>query len=451
MTTSPRRMAARARYAWLIVSVAVLGCTTAVESTPTPDPLPTSGSLTPAPTITLTPTPPGSPTPPATPTGPATSPTPWPPAEAWQRLTDFPAEDAIEVTSATATADGGFVAVGFRATPGESFFGRREGVVWRSADGLAWVRDVPAAFDRATLEQVVSLGSDVFAFGVVSSCPLVFFDPCTDDADAGNTVWRSSDGVEWQELPQWASLVEAVIDGVTVADGRLIAYGATGDDLTPALWTSADGETWSEQGQLGDLNPISAFGAGPGVVALGTRYNQGTEELEAVAVFSPDGSTFEPASVPAGISAAIEDVTYGAAGWVAVGYGDGLSGPGITPVTLISADGREWRAVDAQPELAGVGFHRVVTVPGGYLAIGFDLQPPDFDREQALSFYSRDGTAWAPLGDLTGAQYTHFKATALGDQRGMIVFVAEHDELGGDHVINVINGWFAPIETLTIP
>lgn len=349
-----------------------------------------------------------------------------------------------------ATADG-FVAVGYRSLPGEGFFGRREGVVWRSADGLTWQRDVPAAFARTTLEFVVSLGSATYAFGVVSSCPLVFAEACTDDADAGNTVWRSIDGGDWQELPQWPSLVDAFIDGVTVGDGRLIVFGGSGDDLAPALWMSTDGGSWTEQGQLGDINPVSAFAAGPaGFVALGTRYNSTAEELEAVAVYSVDGSSFAPASVPAGISAAIEDVTYGDAGWVAVGYGDGLAGPGVTPVTLTSADGSEWAAAEAQPELAGVGFHRVATVPGGYVAIGFDLQPPDYDREQATSFYSRDGASWATLGALEGAQYTDFRTTALGD-RGMTVFVAEHDELGDDDVINKINGWFAPIEALTIP
>src|SRR4051794_1732481 len=76
---------------------------------------------------------------------PAGSGTP-PPGGIAQRITGFPQGNAYEVTDATATSNG-LVAVGFTGT-GQGYYGLRQGVVWRSSDGLTWQQTIdPALVD----------------------------------------------------------------------------------------------------------------------------------------------------------------------------------------------------------------------------------------------------------------------------------------------------------------
>jgi hypothetical protein len=373
-------------------------------------------------------------------TGPGLS---FPPGQVWQHLGGFPAETAIGVASVT-TTDGGFVAVGSQPWPGEGYYGRRAGVVWRSADGLSWQRETPSALGRATLEHVVSVGSSMFAFGSVSSCPLYDEGDCQDDPDAGNAVWRSTDGGDWEMLPQSQALADASIDGVAATSERLVVFGDSGDELSASLWTSSDGVSWTAASDLTGLDPIDSIGVGPdGMVAFGTDYDPVTDAVSVIAAWSSDGTRFERVNTPGGIDGEIDSVAHGDGRWVAVGSAYPSDSEDVAPLVFTSPDGRNWTDVSAQSGLQGMGFSWVGAVAGGFVGLTYELVGEEGDSERAYSFFSSDGAAWRPRAELGGIDYTDFDAVAAGGP-GVVVFVATHQELENDDVSTQIDAWFAP-------
>ena len=90
---------------------------------------------------------------------------------AWQPLGDFPFAGAFEVTSVTATRSG-FAAVGFGAVPGETYFGRRQGIVWTPADGRTWQQSADPALQFVTPEEIVALNDSLYVFGTIQACGL---------------------------------------------------------------------------------------------------------------------------------------------------------------------------------------------------------------------------------------------------------------------------------------
>src|SRR5688500_13359500 len=320
MTGNSRWALARIGTVVLVVA-ALLACTGGAGSTGPQRPSGTPGARSSAPPSPTGPTGPTSPTSPpslTTPTGtqpdtPTRSPsaatsqspvaeTPGPSAPTgnpWQYLADFPAEGAIEVSSVTGTPTG-FVAVGYQPMPGDGYYGQRQGLVWRSADGIAWERLVPVEFELASLDHVVLLNDQLYAFGWVSGCDVVIDDPCTDIAEAGWNVWSSPDGASWARLAQSPTLKPADLVGVVSGPNRLAGHGSTGDDSAPAaVWLSADGVTWEETRELAGLEQIDAMAAGAhGFAAIGSNYVASLDDIEARAARSADGRAFEPAQIP---------------------------------------------------------------------------------------------------------------------------------------------------------
>lgn len=461
MANDPRIALRRIGTALLVVSLAA--CTAEVQPTTSPaSPSPILGPTTEplaSPTPILVPVPTASVAPSAgasplasAPASPAATGAASPIASAgtpWQYLADFPAEGAIEVSSVTATTTG-FVAVGYEPMPGEGYYGRRQGVVWRSANGVSWERLVPPEFELAALDHVVRLDDQLYAIGQVSACPFVIDEGCTDIPEAGWAIWRSADGGSWEELPQSAEMKSALLEGVVVGPNLLVVYGSAGDDLASAVWLSADGVTWQETRDLAGLNPISAITYGaPGFAAVGTRYNPDLDEIEAIAAMSTDGVAYVPAQVPAGLPVAFSGIAWTEAGYVAVGYSDQEDQP-LMAAALVSIDGRSWSAAPAQDGFENLGFQDVDAVPGGYLAIGFVPEANSFDRQLGTTWFSSDGMTWTEVGDLAGGTYEELGGAAVGST-GMAVFATEFDEQGGEEVISTIFAWFAPLDRLAAP
>jgi hypothetical protein len=447
---------AQARIGMTLVLVVLVACTGAVEPTASPQPSPTKAAQT-LPTPTPSPTAPPTPvltavpdlSPGAAATSSPSSGAASPTAAAgnpWQYLSDFPAEDAIEVSSVIGTP-AGFVAVGYQPIPGDGYYGRRQGVVWRSADGMAWERLVPVEFELASLEHIALLNDQLYAFGWLSACDVVIDDPCADLAEAGWTVWSSNDGASWTRLPQSPALKTADLGGVVVGPDLLAAHGSTGDDsATPAVWLSADGQTWEETRELAGLE-IDAMASGPhGFAAVGSRYVTDLDEIEALAARSADGRAFEPAQLPGSLPVAFRSMAATDAGYVAVGYADHEDQP-LMASAIVSADGLAWSAAPAQEGFVDLGFHHVSVVPGGYLAIGFVPEADSFDRQLGSTWFSADGLSWVRAGDLQGAAYQQLSGAAVSGA-GMVIFAGDIDEEGGEEVISTIHAWFSPIDGL---
>ena len=218
------------------------------------------------------------------------------------------------------TAGGpGLVAVGW------DLAGMADSAVWTSVDGGAW--------SRVLEDEIGSYFHDGFAAVTAGGPGLVAVGAATDDGQSAS-VWTSVDGLTWSKVPYDEAVFGAGagwIYGVTVGGPGLVAVGmADGPDEggDAAVWTSADGLTWSrvphDEALLGgpghqEMRDVVAVGSG--LVAVGVDESQ---DGEVAAVWtSVDGLTWSRVPDDEAIFAGdMSSVTSTESGVVAVG-GDG--------------------------------------------------------------------------------------------------------------------------------
>jgi hypothetical protein len=139
------------------------------------------------------------------------------------------------------------------------------GAPWFSADGVNWERvDDPAPFAGATIEGMATAGQITVAVGWVLT---------QDGAASELVVWRTKDGLSWvrveSDLP-----FEDIEPGMGIGIGgggsagfAVWTQGAPG--VTTVVWTSADGISWDAGTEL----PIGMFHGvsplGEGLIAYG--------------------------------------------------------------------------------------------------------------------------------------------------------------------------------------
>ncbi len=427
-----------------VLAAALGGCTAAPVVSP---PATTPAAATPAASPTA-----GGPVATATQT-PATPPagSPPPAGAGWHYLADFPAGRAIEVSAVVSRGEG-FLAVGFEPAAGEGFGGRRNGVVWTSADGRTWERARPAGWDDFAPLHLASLAETLYAFGRYSIC-LEFSEEedCQDAPDAGIAAWRSTDGAAWHRLPVPESMRLAILDGVAVGLDQLVAYGSSGEELLAVAWLSGDGETWTEITDVAAVDPISALGAGPDrLVAFGTRYLPLEDDVETLAGYS-DGGAFQVGHLPADQRGTVQSAAWGSAGFVAVGQPFFATPDAVNAIALVSADGITWSAASPPDLPAGAAFQHVLALAGAYLAIGSEPLAEEFDRERASAWYSLDGLAWRDHGDLGGGAFRQLSSSAVGSG-GAVVFATDFAEADEEELFDdaegTIHAWFAGPESL---
>jgi hypothetical protein len=262
----------------------------------------------------------------------------------------------------------------------------------------------------------------------------------TDGGEIDGAVWTSADGTTWARVPDEEGVfggpgIQAIAD-VTVGGPGLVAVGRSsavvGSDTyaTAAVWTSADGFTWSRvahddgvfggtTGQPDDIFRMSAVTTGgPGLVAVGGRGGE-SDHVEMSGAYiadravgavwtSVDGTTwsrvpYDPSVFGqwdhhgAELSASMRDVTAGGPGLVAVGDVSRGYGPGNGAVWT-SADGISWTLAADRIEAMGISG---VTVGGpGLVAVGVAMETPPVSPDVAGSLMaavwtSADGTTWA--------------------------------------------------------
>jgi hypothetical protein len=127
-----------------------------------------------------------------------------------------------------------------------------------------------------------------------------------------------------------------------------------------------------------------AAAAGQALVAVGT-YDDGTL-AGATAWYSLDGTAWQRAPVEGGAFAAMEDVTVGSGGFVAVGYD--YAADEVVPAVWLSLDGVEWLRV-SDDDLGRGQMTAVAAGARGYVALGFDPA-----GGEGLAWTSADGRAW---------------------------------------------------------
>ena len=185
----------------------------------------------------------------------------------------------------------GFVAVGWEYSE------ESDAAVWTSGDGLAWTRvphdeGVFGGDCHQAMWDVVVAGPGLVAVGT---------DCSHGDRDAA--VWVSADGLAWSRVPHdgatFGGTDEQGMDSVAVGGPGLVAvgYDFSGGDWDAVVWVSADGLAWSrvahDEAALGGPDAQKMWGVvvgGPGVVAVGQ--DQSGEEWDAAVWTSADGLTW---------------------------------------------------------------------------------------------------------------------------------------------------------------
>lgn len=348
----------------------------------------------------------------------------------------FTGRGAQTVTAVTATR-GGFVAVGDDAE-GE----RRVAVVWTSADGITWNRQLAspdmAEYPTAESTQGVSATSVAGAGPVVAvgggyslqvwtspdgsrwtrgdrpadgrnshAGALVAAEGATFLVVTGNRLWlrraagawidAGTDETAFPRPPHTSSLGPMIHTG-----GQFTAYG-TGLGES-GLWRSPDGGRWERQptgtGPLDAGYAAHLIAFGTLLVAVGVDdHPNATDSVAAVWMSADQGTTWERVeeSNPAFLvrrTTQMNAATASGAGLVAVGLSYDIRAT-IDAHAWFSADGRTWRRASDPPAWSGPGdqyFADVCALPGGgVVAVGAVAEQADQD---VWAWVSQDGVTW---------------------------------------------------------
>jgi hypothetical protein len=138
----------------------------------------------------------------------------------WTELANLTA-DGLGVPAAFAKSDDHYLAVGFGRPSPDSF--DYEGVVWRSADGLIWEQIPRGPTPLTGLMSSLTFGQSKFvAAGLNGFCM-----ECGRDASAyiGSTLWTSADGSGWRPISDAASFEHAIVTALIATDDLYVAAG----------------------------------------------------------------------------------------------------------------------------------------------------------------------------------------------------------------------------------
>jgi hypothetical protein len=218
----------------------------------------------------------------------------------------------------------------------------------------------------------------------------------TPVATTGPADGQAPAAITWdvREAPYRVS--DVVSTGTQLIAVGTAESGAESGDVA-GVWTSPDGRTWEPATVTQPAGTIAAVAAGPSrLVAVGTVF---VETSGPAAWTSVDGRTWEalPPSAFAGSAGhkpgALEDVAAGPGGFVAVGSEVGAGG--FRATAWHSPDGLVWTRT--QSDMGGDSAGAVVQFGSGYVAAGWS--PGENGDDRALFWTSPDGRTWEAAPD----------------------------------------------------
>lgn len=302
------------------------------------------------------------------------------------------------------------------------------GMLRRRADAISVSpQDAPAAVRRgrrriaatmaltAVTAVVVVIGAVVGVAALLRTAPRV---PAVPDAE--------------RILPSAPSSWSAVeppggrIWSITAGGPGLVAVGSTAADGSgPAIWTSADGRSWTAvEGDIGasDFHDVTTGGPGLVAISIGNRGYVPQVGTDAPVWYSTDGLAWTQAAPdPVFEGALLHAVIAGGPGLVAVGADrEG-------PQAWFSADGVTWELASVPPVPEGVyidedhadAWMQDVAVEGDRLvavgSIALSMGPNSY-RYDPVMWTSTDGTTWVEVDlDLNVfTETTEFRSVAAG-------------------------------------
>jgi hypothetical protein len=236
------------------------------------------------------------------------------------------------------------------------------------------------------------------------------FDTSSGDEDAA--IWESQDGQQWTEVQSdsFGGSGDQVINGITLAGGRILVAGADGSDA--AVWLSGDGQSWTkisstQNPALGGVGNqvINRLRATPvGIVAVGSDSSSGAKDA-AVWISKNGGTSWSRATDPTHALGGpgdqqiqrVELLTTGLGGLVAVGSD---SSHGGDAAVWISNDGETWQRVpDPNNVLGGPGqqeMNDVQTFGTTLIGVGSDTASGSAD---GAIWTSTNGVDWQRVAD----------------------------------------------------
>ena len=120
--------------------------------------------------------------------------------------------------------------------------------VWRSTDGRHWTQlTTSAPWDPRAGAAVVSRGDWIYLFGGEKgfTCASIPGDPTGCVPPYFNDVWRSRDGVTWEEVTPAADWSARPGHQCVVLRGQFVCFGGFGLFGNPVdMWASRDGADW---------------------------------------------------------------------------------------------------------------------------------------------------------------------------------------------------------------
>jgi hypothetical protein len=265
--------------------------------------------------------------------------------------------------------------------------------VYQSPDGVSWT------FSAALTEFAAGMmngGSD----GAVLS----------GESAGGLTVYVSADGSQWNRavLAGTSGMSAGDVTGVAMTDdAAVVAAAAGGDPQLTMIGAGGGGVSVSLSSIPGAVEPQLAVNAvaaqGSAQVAVGSANgypaawlstNGGSNWTRAV------GQT--PAVLDRPGNQQLTGVSYGRAGWVAVGgvtSGSVAEGTAEHPVVVVSQDGGTWAAADDEPAFGGSGVYTEQAAAGskGYVIAGYQQVPGGSDI--AAAWWSDGLTGWQRVSD----------------------------------------------------
>jgi len=330
-------------------------------------------------------------------------------------------------------------------------------VTWTSREGEVWRRSPDQESLRYAGADRRNRGTDVGDLAAGGRYLLMAGNDLWNEASHEVArIWTSADGLTWKRAAITSKAKSSYVGEIVTGGPALLALGQLWDDPAGpsryAIWTSADGRVW----RAADTSALRHAGAevfdvvagGPGFVAYGrkapssrTPTTWGKGEGPVALWTSADGRTWSPVADPGfGPAAEIVGMAAGGPGLLAYGQEGGLiggehspfwrSGWGYGPLwghaaVWTSSDGRRWRkaaefapldsgnTVTSDPDSRPAGNTIVLSllsVRGGWVALGTrtvsqaEMESPGLrdpvQPGRLLLWTSRDAQHWTPyVGD----------------------------------------------------
>jgi hypothetical protein len=300
---------------------------------------------------------------------------------------------AGEDSAVTGIAAGGpgFVAVGFD--------GGKRAVVRVSADGRAWSAVESTSFANATMIGVTRIGGRLVAFGR----------DVTSEERVHAAVWTSSDGTSWRRAAESPAFEESQLIAAVPGGPGIVAVGGMPHRDTAAMWVSPDGEAWERVATFAQSFIWSVAAGGPGFVAIGWRRTD--PHLRAAVWTSADGRTWT-AAPPLPHDEAVQLRAVAAVRGTLVAVGDHTDGAFV----YMSRDGVEWERTAIFP---GMSLTAIAPTGGSVVAVGGSL------TATAVALTSVDGRAWTRLEDDAFAN-AYFTGVAADDRHVVAAGATQH-------------------------